>query len=152
MAAVMSEKNIWSFILLLIATTFSSWSIILLNKQHLVHWECSICKNGKERPFLNQNNSHIKNALFLKRRAQPSWKFANRYILIYLTPSDNESLAGLLNFDFRILWRKNACLKGKKRWKVFLYLLELSLRNMELHKQAFWQTKATTKKQGVSSI
>ena len=68
-----------------------------------VHWECSICKNGKERPFLNQNNfvtalnlishtaenSNIQNALFLKQRAQPSWKFAKRYIfsLSYLVIS-----------------------------------------------------------------
>ena len=88
------RENIWNLILLLIATTFGSWSIILLHKQHLVHWECSIWKNGKERPFLNQNNfvtalsliphtvenSNIQNALFLKRRAQPSWKFAKRYI------------------------------------------------------------------------
>ena len=28
-------------------------------------------------------------------------------ILVYLTPSDNENLAGLVNFDFRILRRKD---------------------------------------------
>ncbi len=29
-----------------------------------------------------------------------------KYIfLVYLSPNDNENLAGLVNFDFRILWR-----------------------------------------------
>ena len=50
------RETIWNLILLLIATTFGSWSIILLHKQHLVHSEYSICKNGKERSFLNQKN------------------------------------------------------------------------------------------------
>ena len=72
------RETIWNLILLLTASTFGSWSIIFLHKQQLVHWECSICKNGKERPFLNQNNfvtalslishiaekSNIQNSLF----------------------------------------------------------------------------------------
>ena len=88
------RETIWNLIFLLIVTTFGSRSIALSHKQHLAHWECSICKNGKSRPFLNQNNfvtalslishtaenSNIQNALFLKRKAQPSWKFAKRYI------------------------------------------------------------------------
>ena len=72
------RENIWNLILLFVATTFGSRSFILLHKQHLLHWGCSICKNGRERPFLNQNNfvtalslishmaenSNIQNALF----------------------------------------------------------------------------------------
>ena len=49
-------------------------------------------------------NSNIKNALHYKRRARLSWKFAKKDIfLVPLTSSDIGSLAGLLNFDFRIL-------------------------------------------------
>ncbi len=29
----------------------------------------------------------------------------NIYFLVYLSPNDNENLAGLVNFDIRILWR-----------------------------------------------
>ncbi len=48
-----------------------------------------------------------------------------------------------LKFGGKILIVKTPC---------FWYFLELSLSKMELHKQAFCQTKATTKKQGVSSV
>ncbi len=36
------------------------------------------------------------------------YRFGNlqKYIfLVYLSPNDNDNLAGLVNFDFRILWR-----------------------------------------------
>ncbi len=48
-----------------------------------------------------------------------------------------------LKFDGGILIVETPC---------FLYFLELCLSKMELQKQAFFQTKATSKKQGVSSI
>ena len=35
--------------------------------------------------------------------------------LVYLTPSDIKSLAGLLNFDFRILWRNMKTKNTNKR-------------------------------------
>ncbi len=48
-----------------------------------------------------------------------------------------------LKFGWNILIVETPC---------FLYFLELCLSKMEMHKQAFCQTKAITKKQGVSSI
>ncbi len=48
-----------------------------------------------------------------------------------------------LKFEGEILIVETPC---------FLYFFELYLSKMVLHKEAFCQTKATTKKQGVSSI
>ena len=90
MAAVMSEKPS-ALIMLLIATTFGSGSVILLHKQQLVHWECSICKNGKERPFLNRNtrqrNRIFKMLCFTNEGHNQAGNLQKDIFLVHLIPS-----------------------------------------------------------------
>ncbi len=51
-------------------------------------------------------NSNIQNALFKKRMTlYRSGNLQKDIFLVYLTSNDNENLVGLVNFDFRILWR-----------------------------------------------
>ena len=50
--------------------------------------------------------SKVQDAVFWTQMMLPSWKLVKKNIfLVVPSPGDNKNLAGLANFDFRILWR-----------------------------------------------